>query len=95
MTSTCPIELQKTGTIEYEGFKCRVAFNYVGEGELGIIPFNVWTGQLQLNDQDLRWDCFCKESCKTIEDAVKVIEPSFKIVMDRALAKEKETHKEI
>jgi len=85
MSDTCPIELQKTAIIEYEGFSCKVAFNWVAEGKCGIIPFNVWTGILQPNDEDLTWDCFCKESCKTIEDAVKVIEPSFKEVMRRAM----------
>jgi len=78
------MDLQKTAILEFGEFACKVSFNHVKKGEYGIMPLNVWCGTLQPNDKGFRWSCACDESCKTIEDAVKIIEPSFRIVMSRA-----------
>jgi hypothetical protein len=77
----CPESLQKTQTLEYEGFECRVFYNYVPPYGYGMTPVNHWWG---IVDGDvLLWTCPLAESVKTLEEAVAALEPVFHKAVDR------------
>ncbi len=66
----CPVELTKTMTFKYEGFECKIYYNYVPPFGGGAVPMNTWWGfgenkvgrffSLQVEDEKF------EDACKTI-----------------------------
>ena len=78
----CPAELTKTKTLKYDGFECKVYFNYVPSYGFGAIPLNVWWGFAEF-ERGRYWSCPLREEIKTLEEACVAIRPVFVKVVER------------
>ena len=83
----CPVELQRTETLEYRGFNCKVYYNYVPPYSYGVRPCNVWWGYAEGRGRDIdyNWTCPLNENVKTVEEACIIIKPVFEKAIDRLL----------
>lgn len=81
----CPPDLTRTKILNVDGFQFKVSYNYVPLYNIGISPMNCWWVELQPNDYDLRWDCPLKKTVKTLEEACRIVEPTLKKVVERAM----------
>lgn len=79
----CPPELARTKILSYEGFKCKVHYNYVPPYNYGAMTLNRWHGVLEGNPEGLMWQFPLNEGIKTLEEACEAIEPYFIKMIER------------